>query len=151
LPTQATSTDRRDWSWDDDGELDGMYVETRSVTIKNGPSAGQAKLVFDFHVGLADELVSVWETSVLRSKLAAELKARGAPDFEPGERMRITPLAWKESTNGRYRDFGVVLEHAAPKPSAASLLGVDEPEMSERPRFDSDDELAEWGGGSEAA
>ena len=55
-----TTAERRDWNWDTDGDLDGLYVETRSVTIKNGPSAGQEKLVFDFHVGVNDEPVSAW-------------------------------------------------------------------------------------------
>jgi hypothetical protein len=38
---QSTTAIRRDWSWDVDGELDGMYVETREVAIKKGPSAGK--------------------------------------------------------------------------------------------------------------
>jgi hypothetical protein len=136
-----TANSRRDWSWDVDGQLDGMYVETREVVIKNGPSAGRSKLVFDFHVGIHDELVSVWETTVLRSKFRAELQARGASDFELGERIGVTPAGWKESGNGRYRDFDVVFEHAAPKRSAAELLGADEGQGGdERPRFSDDDE-----------
>jgi hypothetical protein len=126
----ATESTRRNWTWDANGELLGHYVETRQVNVKSGPSAGQSKLVFDFHVGLEDESVSVWETSVLRSKLAEELKRRGKPDFEPGERMQIKPLEWKEGPNGSYRDFDVWFEHAAPKLSAAELLnagGIDEP------------------------
>jgi len=133
---------RTDWDWDRDGELQGLYVETRQVTIKNGPSAGKTKLVFDFHVGVDDDTVSVWETTVIRSKFAAELKARGASDFEPGERIKLTPLDWKESANGKYRDFAVWFEHAAPKPTAADLLGADPIDTSERPRFDSDDDVA---------
>jgi hypothetical protein len=121
----TTTSERRDWNWDSDGVLDGMYVETREVTVKNGPSAGHTTLVFDFHVGPEDELVSVWGTTVLCSKLARELRARRKPDFEPGERFTITPTAWKESGNGKYRDFDVDLEHAAPRRSAAELLGAD--------------------------
>jgi hypothetical protein len=124
-------TARRDWNWDTDGALDGMYVETREVSIKNGPSAGQTKLVFDFHIGLEDELVSAFETAVLRSKFRIELKARRASDFEPGERMKITPLGMKESANGKYRDFDVWYEHAAPKKSAAELLAGDEHETAD--------------------
>ncbi len=59
-------SDRRDWNWDTDGALEGIYVETREVAIKNSPSAGHWKLVFDLHVGLEDELVSVFETAVVR-------------------------------------------------------------------------------------
>ncbi len=115
------SETRRDWKWDDDGELDAMYRELREVTIRNGPSAGQAKLVFDFEA-LDGETVSVFETTVLRSKFAAELRARRKPDFEPGERIKITPLGRKKSANGEYRDFELWFEHAAPKRSAAELL-----------------------------
>ena len=113
---------RRDWNWDSDGELEGHYVETRSVVVKNGPSAGKEKLVFDFHVGLEDESVSVWETAVLRSKFREELRARGESDFEPGERVTITPMGKKEGPNGVYRDFALTFEHGAPKRSAADLL-----------------------------
>jgi hypothetical protein len=121
----TTTSERRDWNWDNDGALGGMYVETREVTVKNGPSAGQTKLVFDFHVGPEDELVSVWGTTVLCSKLAHELRARRKPDFELGERFTITPTAWKESGNGKYRDFDVDFEYPAPKRSAAEMLRVD--------------------------
>jgi hypothetical protein len=125
----ATETTRRDWNWDVDGELDGMYVAIREVTIKNGPSAGQSKLVFDFHFGLEDELVSVWETAVIRSEFDKELKARRKPDFEPGERITITPKGFKEGQNGKYRAFEFTFEHAAPKRSAAELLASrDEPD-----------------------
>jgi hypothetical protein len=120
----TTIGERRDWNWDDDGTLDGMYVETRQVTVKNGPSAGQTKLVFDFHVGSDDERVSAFETTVLRSKFARELHARGRGDFELGERITIEPLGWKESGNGKYRDFDVDFEHAAPRRSTAELLGA---------------------------
>ena len=121
--SQFTTTERRNWNWDADGVLEGMYVETREVAIKHGPSAGQWKLVFDFHRGLEDEFVSVFETAVLRSKLRQELKARRASDFQPGERFVIRPLGFKESANGKYRDFDVEFEHAAPKRSVADLLG----------------------------
>ncbi len=117
--------ERRDWSWDADGSLTGHYVETRSVTVRNGPSAGREKLVFDFHVGLDDEAVSVWETAVLRSKFREELRSRKRDDFEAGELITITPAGKKTSANGTYRDFAVTFEHAAPKRSAAALL--DEP------------------------
>jgi len=117
-----TADTTRDWDWESDGTLDGMYVETREVVIRNGPSAGRQKLIFDFHVGVDDEAVSVWETAVIRSKFAKELTARRQPDFEVGERITIEPLDWKEGTNGRYRDFEVTFEHAAPKRSAAELL-----------------------------
>jgi hypothetical protein len=120
----TTESTRRDWIWDNDNELDGRYVETRQVMIKSGPSAGSTKLVFDFQVG--DELVSVWEASVIRSKLASELKLRQKPDFEPGERMRIKSLGWKEGQNGNYRNFDVWFEHGAPKPTAADLLSADD-------------------------
>lgn len=129
--SQSTTTERRDWNWDSDGELEALYVETREVAIKNGPSAGQWKLVFDFHRGLDDELVSVFETAVLRSKFREQLKARRASDFQPGERIKITPLGKRESANGTYRDFAVEFEHAAPKRTAAELLGdTDEPDES---------------------
>ena len=117
----STADKHRDWNWED-GTLEGLYVETREVSIRNGPSAGTAKLIFDFHVGLGDELVSVFETAVLRSKFANELRARRKQDFEPGESIRIEPLEWRETANGRYRDFDVTFEHAAPKRTAADLL-----------------------------
>ena len=66
--------ERRDWSWKHDGALDGMYVETRMVRVKNGPSAGKAKAVLDFHVGPDDELVTAWPTTVVRNHLRRELK-----------------------------------------------------------------------------
>ena len=117
----STANKHRDWDWND-GTLEGLYLETREVTIRNGPSAGATKLIFDFHTGLDDELVSVFETAVLRSKFANELRARRKPAFEPGESIRIEPLEWRESANGRYRDFDVTFEHAAPKRTAADLL-----------------------------
>ena len=120
-----TTDIRRDWKWDDDGELDAMYRELREVTIRNGPSAGQTKLVFDFEL-LDGETVSVFETAVLRSKFAAELRARRKPDCGPGERIKIKPLGYRESANGKYRDFDVWFENAAPKRSAAELLGDDD-------------------------
>jgi hypothetical protein len=119
---KSSSTERRDWNWDTDGPLEGLYVETRSVTVKNGPSAGKEKLVFDFHVGLDDEAVSVWETAVLRSKFREELRSRKKTDFEDGEQITITPTGKKTSVNGTYRDFDVTFEHAAPKRTAAELL-----------------------------
>jgi hypothetical protein len=118
-----TTTTRRDWTWDSDGALEGLYVETRSVVVKNGPAAGKEKLVFDFHVG--DRLVSVWETAVIRSKFRAELANRNAPDFDPNERITITPAGTKTGAHGDYRDFTVVFEHAAPKRTTAELLGGD--------------------------
>ena len=90
---------------------------------RNGPSAGESKLVFDFHVGVDDKAVSVWETAVLRSKFRDELKRRGKPDFEAG--VTITPTGKKTSTNGTYRDFDVTFEHAAPRPTAADLLNAE--------------------------
>jgi hypothetical protein len=123
--SQSTTTERRDWNWERDGAFEGHYVETREVVVKNGPSAGQAKIVFDFHVGLDDEAVSVWETAVLRSKFAAELRARRKADFELGERITITPAGMKESANGKYRDFAVSFQHQAPKRTAAELLEAD--------------------------
>lgn len=123
-----TAGDRRDWNWDRDGALEGgHYVATREVTIRNGPSAGQEKLIFDFHVGLEDEEVSVWETAVLRSRFLAELRTRGKPDFEPGERITIRPLGKREGANGAYMDFEVEFEHAAPRRSAVELLSAGAP------------------------
>jgi hypothetical protein len=123
----------RDWSWDEDGVLEGLYVECRLVNVANGPSAGEQKLVYDFHVGLEDELVSVWETSVLNSKFREELKARGKSDFEPGERFVITPKGTRQSASGNtYRDFSVIFEHAAPKLTPAELLEQRAVEKSEQ-------------------
>jgi hypothetical protein len=126
MANDTESSERRDWDFDRDGTLEGLYVETREVTVKNGPSAGKTKLVFDFHHGLEDELVSVWETTVLRSKLGQELKSRRKPDFELGERFVIVPTGKKQSANGTYRDFSVTFEYAAPKRSAAELLSAEE-------------------------
>ena len=132
----ATSTQEqayRDWDWETDGKLEGLYVEMRVVNVANGPSAGERKLVIDFHVGPDDGLVSVWETSVLNSKFAEELKARGKSDFEPGERFVITPKGTKTSAAGNaYRDFSVVFEHAAPKLTPAELLAEREAEKPEQ-------------------
>jgi hypothetical protein len=47
-----SGSDFRDWNWDTDDVLEGRYVETRLVNVANGPSAGERKIVFDFHVGL---------------------------------------------------------------------------------------------------
>jgi len=117
---------RRDWNWDRDGALEGMYVETREVAIKNGPSAGKRKLIFDFHHGIEDAPVSIFETTVLRSKFREELRARAKADFEPGERITITPTGRKTSAEGfEYPDFDVTFEHAAPRKSAAELLAAD--------------------------
>jgi hypothetical protein len=122
----------RDWDWDTDGELDGMYVEARLCHIKDGPSAGQDKLRFEFHHGLEEELVGFWETDVLKSKFRQELMLRGKPDFEPGERIMIKPLGKKRNARGdrSYRDFDVEYEHAAPRPTTLDLLGrgVEEPD-----------------------
>jgi hypothetical protein len=128
-----SGSDFRDWNWDTDGVLEGLYVETRIVNVANGPSAGERKLVFDFHVGLEDELVSLWETSVLNSKFREELRARGKSDFEPGERFVITPNGTKTSAAGNnYRDFEVTFEHAAPKLTPAELLAQRETEKPEQ-------------------
>jgi hypothetical protein len=131
MSESTEGAERRDWNWDRDGKLVGLYVETRQVTVRSGPSAGQEKLVFDFHVGLDDELVSVWETTVLRSKFRQELRARRKPDFEPGEQFTITPTGKKGENS--YRDFDVEFEHAAPKPTALDLLDneSDEPDDDE--------------------
>jgi hypothetical protein len=142
MSNSTEATERRDWNWDHDGKLVGLYVETRQVTVRSGPSAGKEKIVFDFHAGLDDEPVSVWETTVLRSKFRQELRNRRKPDFEPGERITITPTGTKGENN--YRDFDVEFEHAAPKPNALELLEDDNPDVSEhadRPLF-SDDEAA---------
>ena len=128
-----TITERRDWDFAADGELDGMYVETRSVTIKNGPSAGQTKTVVDFHVGPDDELVTVWPPTVLKRMFREELKRRGKSDFEPGERMLIRPKGKRTGPNGPYWDFeNVEFEHAAPKPSAVDLFR-NEPQDEDAP------------------
>jgi hypothetical protein len=119
-----TTTERRDCDFGRDGALDGVYVETRRVTIASGPSAGETKAVLDFHVGLDDELVTVWPSAVLRRMLRDELRLRGKSDFEPGERVKITRKPEKRAgPNGRYWDFEHPrFEHAAPKPTAAELL-----------------------------
>jgi hypothetical protein len=135
---QAYSDDQsRDWDWDADGELDGMYVEARLCHIKDGPSAGQDKLRFEFHHGLEEELVGFWETAVLKSKFRRELKLRDKPDFEPGERMTIMPTGRKKNARGdrSYRDFEIEYEHAAPRPSTLDLLAAGEEEPP-------DDEIA---------
>jgi hypothetical protein len=124
LTAQSTATKRRDWDWDADGTLEGMYVETRPVVVRSGPSAGREKVVFDLHVGIDDELVSVWETTVLKSKFAHELRERRKPDFEPGERIVIEPLGMKSGAKGPYGDFAVEFDHAAPKRTAADLLNA---------------------------
>jgi hypothetical protein len=35
-------------------------------------------------------------------------------------------LPYKEGANGPYRDFDIVFEHAAPKPSASDLLNAEQ-------------------------
>lgn len=118
---------RRDWDWERDGDLDGMYVETRLVHVKNGPSAGQVKPVLDFHVGIEDELITVWPPAVLRRQFREELQLRNKLDFEPGERFQVSPKGKKDGPNGPYWDFADTLfEFAAPKPSAAAMLGAGE-------------------------
>jgi hypothetical protein len=130
-----TST-RRDWNLDVDGELDGLYVETRAVTIKNGPSAGQTKAVLDLHVGIDDELVTLWPSTVARRKLADELGRRGHTDFEPGERLRFTRKGKKQGANGPYNDDDVWFENASPAPTAAAMLGADQEPAAEQPTAD---------------
>ncbi len=116
--------ERRDWDWETDGTLDHVYIETRLVHIRNGPSAGQTKPVLDFHGGGGDEIVTVWPPTVLRRMLRQELERRGKPDFEPGERIKVTPTGKRSGPNGQYWDFDEPeFEFAAPKPSAAALLG----------------------------
>jgi hypothetical protein len=130
---QAYSDEQsRDWDWDEDGTLEGLYVEARLCRIKTGPSAGQEKLRFEYHHGLEEEPVGFWENVVLKSKFRQELKLRGKPDFEPGERMTIKPLGKKRNAAGdrSYRDFEVAYEYAAPRPSTLDLLarGDEEPD-----------------------
>ena len=78
---------------------------------------------------------------MLNSKFAEELRARGAADFQPGERFTITPRGTKTSAAGNtYRDFfGVVFEHAAPKLTASELLAQREerqkPAQDDEPSF----------------
>jgi hypothetical protein len=112
----------RTWDWKKDGDLDGKYIETRSVHVNSGPSAGQSKLLFEFRLSTG-ELVDVWETAVLKSRFRRELELRGKPDFEAGERIQITPKGMREGPNGTYRDFDVTFEHAAPEPTLRDLLG----------------------------
>jgi hypothetical protein len=137
--SNATTTDRRDWNWDRDGVLDGHYVETRQLPVKKGPNAGKLKLVFDFHVGPDDELVTVWETTVIRSKLREELQRRGKPDFDLGERFTITPTGTKGANN--YLDFEIAFEHAAPKKTTAELLGAEAEPAAGSPPPSSGDEF----------
>jgi hypothetical protein len=142
--TQPSET-RRDWDFQRDGALDGLYVELRQVMVKSGPSAGKRKVVLDLHVGLEDELVSVFPSTVALRKLREELARRGTTDFEPDERLKIArPGAKKQGPNGGYWDDDVWFEHAAPKPTAAEMLGAsDEPASSdERPEFSGDDDIA---------
>jgi hypothetical protein len=125
---EGSTETRRDWNWDTDGALEGLYVETREVVVKEGPSAGKSKLIFDFHT-LEDEAVSVWETTVILSQFTKELRARRKVDFEPGERIVITPTGKKKSANGTYRAFDFEFEHAAPKPTTADLLAARDNEL----------------------
>jgi hypothetical protein len=119
-------TPRRDWDLARDGDLDGRYVELRKVVVKNGPSAGQVKLVLDLHVGLNDELVSLFPGTVALRQLREELERRAAADFEPGERIKIARGEKRQGVNGSYWVDQIWFEHAAPKPSAADLLRVEE-------------------------
>ena len=136
----VTETERRDWDFAKDGDLEGLYVETRRVTIANGPSAGTTKPVLDFHAGTDEELVTYWPSAVARRKLSEELSVRGKPDFEPGERIRISrPKDKTLGKNGPYWNDQVEFEFAAPKPTAADLLGGHIDQVEDRPSFDSDD------------
>ncbi len=83
--------------------------------------------------------MSVWETAVLKSKLRKELRERRKADFEPGERMAITPLGTKDGANGPYRDFAVEFEHAAPKRTTADLLSADD---DDEPDVAADDDIS---------
>jgi hypothetical protein len=114
----------RIWKWDQDGTLEGLYVCGREVHVSQGPSAGKTKLTWGFHVGLEDELVTVFETAVLVSEFAKELALRGKPDFEPGERITIKPGAKRPTRNGQntYRPLEISYEHAAPQPTMAERL-----------------------------
>jgi hypothetical protein len=137
--TQEVYTDEqsRDWDWDVDGSLEGMYVEARLCHIKDGPSAGQDKLRFEFHLPPDDESVGFWETTVLKSKFREELKLRGKSDFEPGELITIRPTGKKKNARGdrSYRDFDIGYEYAAPRPSTLDLLAAGDEEPP-------DDEIA---------
>jgi hypothetical protein len=126
---ENNSETRRDWNWDKDGALEGLYLETREVVVKEGPSAGKSKLIFDFHTGFEDETVSVWETAVILSEFTRELRARRKADFEPGERIVITPAGKATGQNGTYHKFEFEFEHAAPKPTAAELLAARSDEL----------------------
>ena len=78
-------------------------------------------------------MVTVWQSAVLVSELRRELQRRGKPDFEPGERFRITPKAKKQNRGGTnsYRPLEVEFEFAAPKPSTAELLSSDAEEQDD--------------------
>jgi hypothetical protein len=117
--------ERRDWSWDKHGTLTGRYAGTRQVRIKQGPSAGQVKVVVDFEVG--NETVTVWPPTVLKRQLKDELQLRRKGDFEPLEKITIVPKGRRDGANGSYWDFeDPRFEFAAAKPSAATLLAGDE-------------------------
>jgi hypothetical protein len=123
MATDNQDTQFRDWDWEQDGALDGMYVETRLVHVKNGPSAGQVKPVVDFHVGVDDELVTVWLPTVLRRMFREELQLRRKSDFEAGERIKVTPRGKRRGPNGSYWDFeDPIFEFPAPRPTAATML-----------------------------
>jgi hypothetical protein len=87
-----THITNRDWKFSTDGDLDGLYVETRQVTTRDG----ETKAVADFHLAANDELVTVWPATVLKNKLRRELRQRRKADFEPGERIQIRQLPEKK-------------------------------------------------------
>ena len=130
----TVTAERRDWIWDADGELEGLYVETREVVVKNGPNAGKEKLVFDFHVGLDDEPVSVWETDRAADEVPRGAEAAAQARLRAGgAHQRSPPMGKREGANGVYRDFNVDFEHAAPKRSAAELLAAEDDEDDDDP------------------
>ena len=141
----TTETTRRDWDWSSDGALEGLYVETRSSHDQERPVGRQdearARLPHrprgrDGH-GLAP--------AVLKRHFREELQRRGKANFEPGERIRVTPKGKREGENGAYWDFEPTwFEHAAPKPTAAELLdaGSDDALATASPPANGDEGIA---------
>jgi hypothetical protein len=115
----TTVYETRDWSWETDGDFDGDYIETRSVHVGSGPSAGRSKLVMDFRVD--GELVTIWPPAVLLRHFREELQRRSKDEFEPGERIQIRPKG-KHPDKGYWLFEDTVFEHGAPKPNTRQLF-----------------------------
>ncbi len=115
----STTDYPRSWDWDKEGErVEGAFVE-----LGEGPTVNGLQPIAVLEVD--GEHRSIWLFhEALRSKFRAELERRAGGDFDEGEPVVIERRGWREGASGRrYVDYFVAFP-AAPRRSAAEILGV---------------------------